>query len=118
MDVKIPKEIRDYQESIFFGLSVRQFVFSVAAVGVAVLLYFTLRKAVGIETVSWLCILCAAPFAVMGFFRYHGMTVEKFVWAWIKSEVLMPKRLVFKANSYYYDILLVMKQAKKSRGNR
>ena len=103
MDVKIPKEIRDYQESIFFGLSVRQFVFSIAAVGVAVLLYFTLKGAVGTETVSWLCILCAAPFAVLGFFRYHGMTFEKFAWAWIKSEVLMPKRLVFKAINFYYE---------------
>ena len=24
MEVKVPKEIRDYQESIFFGLSTRQ----------------------------------------------------------------------------------------------
>ena len=36
MEVKIPKEIRDYQESIFFGLSTRQFICSLLAVGVAV----------------------------------------------------------------------------------
>ena len=32
----MPKEIRDYQESIFFGLSTRQFLCSLLAVGVAV----------------------------------------------------------------------------------
>ena len=36
MEVKVPKEIRDYQESIFFGLSTRQFLCSLLAVGVAV----------------------------------------------------------------------------------
>ncbi|MBE6018572.1 MAG: PrgI family protein, partial [Lachnospiraceae bacterium] len=32
MEVKINKEIRDFTESIFFGLSMRQFFFSVLAV--------------------------------------------------------------------------------------
>ena len=32
--VKINKEIRDYTEAIFFGLSLRQFIFSVLACGV------------------------------------------------------------------------------------
>lgn len=43
MEVKIPKEIREYQESIFFGLSARQFLCSLLAVGAAVGLYFLLR---------------------------------------------------------------------------
>ena len=40
MEVKINKEIRDYTEAIFFGLSLRQFIFSVLACGIAVGLYF------------------------------------------------------------------------------
>ncbi len=39
MEVKINREIRDYTESIFFGLSMRQFIFSLLAVAVAVVLY-------------------------------------------------------------------------------
>ena len=39
MEVKINKEIRDYTEAIFFGLSLRQFIFSVLACGIAVGLY-------------------------------------------------------------------------------
>lgn len=38
--VKINKEIRDYTEAIFFGLSLRQFIFSALACGIAVGLYF------------------------------------------------------------------------------
>ena len=67
MEVKINREIRNYTESMFFGLSFRQFVFSLLAVGVAIVLYFALKPHVGTETVSWMCILGAAPFAAMGF---------------------------------------------------
>ena len=105
MEVKINREIRDYTESMFFGLSLRQFFFSVLACGVAVGLYFLLRPYVGMETVSWMCVLGAAPFAALGFFKYHGMTAEQFVWAWIKSEILMPKRLVFRPENVYYEAL-------------
>ena len=76
MEVKINREIRNYTESMFFGLSLRQFVFSLLAVGVAVLLYFVLKPYVGTETVSWMCILGAAPFAAMGFVNYNGMFLD------------------------------------------
>ena len=102
MEVKINKEIRNYTESMFFGLSLRQFIFSVLACGVAVVLYFLLRPRFGTETLSWVCILGAFPFAAMGFIKYNGMTAEQFVWAWIKSEFLMPKKLMFLPDNLYY----------------
>ena len=102
MDIQINKEFRDYSEKIYFGLNMRQIVFSVLAVGVAVGSYFLLRPYLSMETLSWLCIILAAPFAALGFVTYNGMTAEQFLWAWIKSEVLTPKRLVFKAEDSLY----------------
>ncbi len=113
MEVKINKEIRNYTESMFFGLSLRQFLFSVLACGVAVGLFFLLRGRFGTETLSWVCILGAAPFAAMGFIRYNGMTAEQFLWAWVKSEFLIPKRLLFHPDNFYYG---AMKSAMKARG--
>ena len=105
MEVKINREIRNYTESMFFGLSMRQFVFSVLAILVAVGLYFLLRPYFGTETVSWMCILGAAPFAALGFIAYHGMTAEQFLWAWLRSELLEPKELRFEASNLYYEAL-------------
>lgn len=105
IEIKIPKEIRNYHENIFFGLNTRQFVCSLLALGAAVGLYFCLRPIVGAEQVGWMCILGAAPFAACGFIRYHGMTAEQLLWAWIKSEILMPKRLVFKSDCLYYQVM-------------
>ena len=105
MEVKINREIRNYTESMFFGLSMRQFVFSVLAILVAVGLYFLLKPHFGTETVSWMCILGAAPFAVLGFITYHGMTAAQFLWAWLRSELLEPKALRFEASNLYYEAL-------------
>ena len=101
MEVKINKDIRDFSESIFFGLSMRQFVFSILACLVAVVLYFLLKPFFEIETLSWVCILGAAPFAALGFIKYNGMTAEEFVIAFIKSEILMPRHLTFNSQNIY-----------------
>lgn len=103
MEVKINREIRQYTESIFFGLSMRQFLFSIFACIVAVLLYFILKPYFGLETLSWVCILGACPFAVLGFVTYNGMTADKFIVAWFKSEILTPRKLTFKATNIYYE---------------
>ena len=105
LEVKINREIRNYTESMFFGLSMRQFVFSILAILVAVGLYFLLKPHFGTETVSWMCILGAAPFAALGFITYHGMTAEQFLWAWLRSELLEPKELRFEASNLYYEAL-------------
>ena len=104
MEVKINKDIREFSESIFFGLSLRQFIFSLLACVVAVILYFTLKPHLGLETVSWVCILGTIPFAVLGFVKYNGMTAEQFIVAFIKSEFLIPKRLTFKSKNIYAEI--------------
>lgn len=105
MEIKINREIRDYHESMFMGLSLRQTIFSVLATLVAVGLYFWLNPILGTETVSWICVLGAAPFAVIGFVSYHGMPAEKFVWAWFRSEILEPKQLCFRPSNLYYELM-------------
>ena len=97
MEVKINREIRNYTESVFFGLSLRQFIFAILAV--------LLKPYVGTETVSWVCILGAAPFAAMGFVTYHGMKAEQFLWAWLRSEMLEPREIRFEPVNYYYEML-------------
>lgn len=79
--------------------------FSLLAVGVAIVLYFLIKPYAGMETVSWMCILGAAPFAAMGFITYHGMTAEQFLIAWLRSELIEPREIRFESNNYYYDAM-------------
>ena len=105
MEIKINKGIRDYKEKVFFGLSMRQCIFSALACGVAVLIYFLLRNHLGLETLSWLCILSAIPFGFLVFVKYNGMNAEQFIITWAKSEILMPKVLYFKPENMYNELL-------------
>ncbi len=105
MEVRINKEVRDYQESLFFGLSLRQFIFSLLAVAAAVGTYFGLRAMLGTGDVGWACVLVAFPFALGGFFRYNGMAFEQFVLTFVRAELLYPKRLTFQPDNYYKKAL-------------
>lgn len=109
MEVKVPREVRKYEESVMLGLSMRQFICSAIAVGIAVLAYFGLRDYLGNEGVSWVCIIVALPIALIGFVTYHEMTLEHFALAWIKSELLTPKELWFASDNYMYNAYLEYK---------
>ena len=71
----------------------------------AVGLYFGLNSVVGQGDIGWICILAAFPFALCGFFTYNGMTFERFLLAVIRSELLYPRKLVFRAENLYASIL-------------
>lgn len=101
MEIKIPKEVRAHKEMIFFGLTARQFFCSILAVGLAVGVYFLLKNTAGQETASWACIVAAAPVALAGFFSYHGMTLERFIWAFLKSQVFYAGPRVFRTENIY-----------------
>lgn len=105
MEIRINKEIKDYHESLFFGLSMRQFICSAVAVGAAVGIYFALKYIIDKETVSWLCIVCAAPVAITGFFKYNGMNFEEFAKAWFRSEFLAAGVRKFESENHLYNII-------------
>ena len=58
MEIKIPKEVRAHKETIFFGLSARQFICAVLAVAVAVAIVRAMRP---VPFVAVLAATAAAP---------------------------------------------------------
>lgn len=106
IEIKINKEIQHYQESILFGLSLRQMIFALLAIGVAVGTYFGLRPLIGTAEVGWVCMPAAFPFALCGFFTYNGMPAERFLLAVIRSEILCPYTLSYHPRNLYAEVLL------------
>ena len=111
MERKINKEIREYREAMFWGLTLRQFLFSVLGLGISVGIYFLLRGRLGMEAVSWACIFGMLPCAMLGFVTYNKMAAEKFLWAVIKTELLTPKQLMFKSKNLCYALFVCAEQA-------
>lgn len=105
MEVKINKEIRNYSENVYFGLSLRQFIFSLLACIVAVIIYMLFKNKLGTEITSWLCIIFATPFILIGFVKYNGMKLEELLVVIIRNKILTPKYLVYNPTNYYEKLL-------------
>ena len=113
-EIKINKEIRDYTESIFFGLSLRQSIFSIIASIIATGIYFLFNDKLGTEMTSWLCMLGAAPFAALGFIRFQGMYTEDIVKTVFNSLLLSFRDLINKPFNLYDEVFEPMiKQSRK-----
>ena len=94
MEVKVNREIRDYTEGVFFGLSLRQCAFAALACAAAAGVFLALEPVLGLEPTSWACIAAASPLVGAGFVRWHGMSAEEAAAAWARSEVLCPRVLL------------------------
>lgn len=113
MEVKINKEIREYTENIYFGLSLRQFSFSVLGCISTLISYFLFKDIFGVEITSWICTFIALPFILFGFFKYNGMQLETFLVTILKSKLLIPKKLKFESENIYYELIKSKKEDKK-----
>lgn len=116
MEIKVNKEIRNYTESIFFGLSMRQCFFSAIACIVAVGIYFLCIDSLGIELTSWFCMIGAAPFAGLGFITYQGMNAEQLFITLIRSLILQNTNLYDEPYNLYYEILKEYIERKQKEG--
>lgn len=78
IEIRIPKEIKNYREKLFFGLTLRQCICAGTALLICVPLYIFGNKILPQEAVSWVVILVAVPLMLVGFFRYNDMMFEQF----------------------------------------
>lgn len=92
IEVRIPKEIREYKEKLFFGLNLRQTITTALAIAVCVPLYIYGQKYIHIELLSWLIIAIAAPLILIGYFNFNQMPFEKFLLVWFRMNWHPQKR--------------------------
>lgn len=93
IEIRIPKEIKNYREKFFFGLTVRQCICAAIALLLCVPLYIFGGKVLPQELISWLVLIVAAPLMLVGFFRYNDMTFEKFAVEWLYYQFAPQKRV-------------------------
>lgn len=101
--VRVPEEIKKYKEKIMFGLNARQLIATLLALFVCVPLYYYGKKYITDDILSWLIILIAVPLVAIGFFRFNGMPMEKFVVALLKYELFFPTKRKYKVENAFRD---------------
>lgn len=92
IEIKIPKEITEYKEKFLFGLTVRQCISVAAALAVCVPLYIFGKDILGDDVTSWAIILLAVPIFGFGFFKFNGMTFERFLVVFFRQKFAEPQK--------------------------
>lgn len=105
IEIRIPKEIKNYREKLFFGLNLRQCICAGIALLICVPLYIWGSRLLPREAVSWTVILVAVPLMFTGFFRYNDMSFEQFA-AEILRFYMDPQKRVYS----YEPIFMQLRQ--------
>lgn len=92
IEVRIPKEIREYKEKMIAGLNLRQCICAALAIGISVPTYLYGKAYINEEIMSWIVVFIAMPLALIGFFKYNDMPFERFLLLVIKSMIFTQKR--------------------------
>ena len=125
IEIRIPKEIKNYREKLFFGLTLRQCICTAIALVICVPLYIWGHKFLPQEAVSWAVMLVAVPIMLTGFFRYNDMTFEQ-VAVEIFRFTFSPQRRIYEyepvftelRNMYLAEEKAAENGGKKHRKNR
>jgi len=92
IEVRIPKEIKEYKEKIIFGLSFRQLI-SVFVGGVICLgTYFLIKPIVGTDLASDIIIFEALPIFAFGFIKVRSFNFETYAKIFLKHKLTNNKR--------------------------
>lgn len=110
MEVKVNKEIRDYKEKGFFGLTYRQIILIGTGLALSVFVYYKTGRYVPLDVASWILMAVMLPFGAMAFISYNGMNAWQLLVCWFRFTLLMPKRLIFAEKNLYNEILRDVEQ--------
>lgn len=97
--IEINKDIEKYQESVAMGLSAKQLVYSILALGSGCGIVFLLYEKIGLTFSCYVAVPIVAPIALCGFYSYNGMDFREVFTRYMKS-IFRNKALVFQSSGY------------------
>jgi hypothetical protein len=91
IEVKIPKEIKEYEEKFILGFPLRQTLSILVSVAVSVIIYGVCRDKIDLNTITTIISLIIAPIFLIGFIKYEGLTLERYMYLYFKSIFSVPQ---------------------------
>lgn len=101
IEIKIPKEIRDFKSKVIFNLTARQVISVVIALVINVPLYIFSKGLFGEDIAGWLIIIISAPIFLIGFVKKDGMNYEKYFLIMLRFNFLTPRIRKYKTENIF-----------------
>lgn len=100
--VRVPKEIRDYKEKLWAGMTARQLIALIIMIPLGILIYRYGKPIIGKNAVENLIFILLVPIGVIGFFPYqHGMKPEVWFKVLFRYYFLVPKTRKFISKNHF-----------------
>jgi hypothetical protein len=115
MEIKTNKDVTEYEENVFIGMTMRQTVLGIAGVAVIAAAYFMTYDRMNSNLASWVAIGLGLPSFLFGFAKPHKMKLEKFLAIWFRSNFLEHRRLPYKTENRYYKACFNQEKAPEKR---
>ena len=78
MDIELSEDLQHYKESFILGLTVKQAIFSILALGTGTAIVLLLYNKIGITLSCYVATPFVVPLALTGFYNYHGLSFWQF----------------------------------------
>jgi len=115
IEIKVPKEIKTYQEKVFISLTLRQVISVVLIAVIAIPLYIFGAKLIG-DLISLVVMLVVAPIAAFGFVRWNDMNFEQIFEAIMTTMFLYPANRIYESENIYAQIAKQLEEEAESNG--
>ena len=74
MHIEVNRDLDKFKESVVWGLSARQLIYSIIALALGSGIVLLVYPYVGLTVSAYIAVPVVAPIALTGFYSYHGMT--------------------------------------------
>ena len=78
VSIDLSEDLQNYSESVVLGLTAKQLIFSILAVGGGAAIILLTYKIVGLTVSCYIATPFVVPIAMSGFYNYHGLTFLAF----------------------------------------
>ena len=106
IEVKIPKELDQYEAKFVGSLTLRQTVCVLCAFPVGIFLFNLTKPYVGVDTAGFLCLIPAVVAYLFGWKKPYGMKFEVFLRSVFITTVLAPSKRKYKTENYFKTLML------------
>lgn len=119
--ISIPKNLKDIQSKLFFGLTKRQLIGFGLGITVG-LIIFLLLKNISLDLAMYGLFFTVAPFIFFTIYKKDGMHIEKWVKLLIEQNYLNPQKRAYKVTALNKELakerrIPVIEKRNKNRPN-
>lgn len=118
LEIQLNRDIREYKDKLWWGMTGRQIGFSLLGLIAGAGLYL-LVSPLGTDLAVICCTAAIFPLFILGFFKWRGQPMEMFLKIWIRGNVMTNRFLPYRPDEpACFELVRSARQnAKKGKGN-